>query len=207
VPPRARRRIVDVRSAAVDSATELIAQHGYGAISVQDIAQRVGVTKQALLYHFKSKDALMLAVIDALLERANARLTRLLGELPADEEQRVEAILEHVNMYLEEEPHAAAVFLRLLLDGQGGAADRIRDGARPWFKFLEDAIRRGQSEGRLRADMAPEHAVLQVGMLVITNFALLPIGHWMRKPPAGWKRERLRELVKTIGFILFPDRG
>jgi hypothetical protein len=41
-------------------------------------------------------------------------------------------------------------------------------------------------------------------MLVITNFALLPI-NWTDQPSAAWKKRRLRELVRSIGFILFEQ--
>ena len=39
-------------------ATRLIAQRGFGAISVNDVAQAAGLSKQALLYHYPSREAL-----------------------------------------------------------------------------------------------------------------------------------------------------
>jgi AcrR family transcriptional regulator len=195
----------DVRGELLRAAIRLIGQKGLGAISLQDIADEVGVSKQSLLYHFESKEALEVAVVDHLLEGANQSLTTLLGDLPADESKRLDAILEHINGYLQAEPHAAAVFLRFLLDNEHAAIDRIRSGARPWFGFLEDVLRRAQDLGEIRKDLDPEVTVVQLGMLVVTNFALLPLG-WTDKPSPTWRKRRLAELVKSIGYILFDGR-
>ncbi|WP_223692425.1 TetR/AcrR family transcriptional regulator [Leifsonia poae] len=51
------------RERIIDDATTLFAAGGFTATSLQDIADRVGVTKSTLLYHFASKDDLLLAVL------------------------------------------------------------------------------------------------------------------------------------------------
>ena len=196
----------DVRTKAIAATTEVIARQGFAAVTVQEIADRVGVSKQALLYHFKSKDALMNAVIDGMLGRANVRLTQMFDKLPRDDEKRVDAVLEHVGAYLEDEPHAAAVFMRLLLDADPAAIARIRKGARPWFLFIEDIVRTAQKEGLVRPELDPEETVVQISMLVITNFALLRVGTWHRSPPRHWKKKRLHSLVRTVGGVLFVRR-
>lgn len=53
------------REELVHVAADLFAENGYRDTSIADIAQRVGVTQQALLYYFGSKPALLDAVIDA----------------------------------------------------------------------------------------------------------------------------------------------
>lgn len=52
------------RGELVRVASEMFAERGYRDTSIADIAQRVGVTQQALLYYFGSKPALLDAVID-----------------------------------------------------------------------------------------------------------------------------------------------
>lgn len=52
------------RQELVHVASELFAQSGYRDTSIADIAQRIGITQQALLYYFGSKSALLNAVID-----------------------------------------------------------------------------------------------------------------------------------------------
>lgn len=56
----------------LDAAAELFADRGYRATSLGHVASRIGVTRQALYYHFPRKHDILLALFD--------RMTRLLNE-------------------------------------------------------------------------------------------------------------------------------
>ncbi|MFL5318575.1 MAG: TetR/AcrR family transcriptional regulator [Myxococcaceae bacterium] len=198
-PPR------DLRVTLLGSATRLIAERGFSAVSLQDIADDVGVTKQAVLYHFKSKDTLKEAVIQQQLARTNAEFMQILARVGPNDVHRLEIILEHLQRYLKSDPHASAVLLRFLLDQDGVAIDQIKNGIEPWLSLVETEVRRGQKSGALRPELNPETALQQIGMLALTNFALLQLGDWSKKSDDQWQARRLGDLIKTIGFILFPD--
>jgi AcrR family transcriptional regulator len=67
-PARAQRKPSvrgDARRAElVNAAASLFADRGYRDTSIADVAARVGVTQQSLLYYFGSKNGLLHAVID-----------------------------------------------------------------------------------------------------------------------------------------------
>ncbi|MGI9452902.1 MAG: TetR/AcrR family transcriptional regulator [Geminicoccaceae bacterium] len=48
----------------MDTAEELIQQHGFHGFSFQDIAERIGIKKASIYYHFPAKAELGRAVID-----------------------------------------------------------------------------------------------------------------------------------------------
>jgi AcrR family transcriptional regulator len=52
----------DMRERILDVALELFNEQGYDATSLREIAERLGVTKAALYYHFKSKSDILLAL-------------------------------------------------------------------------------------------------------------------------------------------------
>lgn len=58
------RRTGDTRSRILQVATELFTEQGYEATSLREISERLGVTKAALYYHFKSKDDLLAAILE-----------------------------------------------------------------------------------------------------------------------------------------------
>jgi AcrR family transcriptional regulator len=75
-----RRRGGDTRARIQQVALELFAEQGYEATSLREIAERLGVTKAALYYHFKSKEDIVLGItedyfaeFDALIDWARAQ--------------------------------------------------------------------------------------------------------------------------------------
>jgi AcrR family transcriptional regulator len=52
-----RERILEV-------ALELFSEAGYDKTSLREVAERVGVTKAALYYHFPSKESVLMALIE-----------------------------------------------------------------------------------------------------------------------------------------------
>jgi len=72
----AGRRGAAKRRAVLDAAGALFLEGGYGATSMDAVAERAGVAKQTLYNHFGSKEALFAAICGELCDR-------LLGELPS----------------------------------------------------------------------------------------------------------------------------
>jgi AcrR family transcriptional regulator len=66
---------VDTRARILDVALELFTEHGFEGTTLQQIADRLGFTKAALYYHFRSKDDLL----QALIAPAVGELDGLLG--------------------------------------------------------------------------------------------------------------------------------
>jgi AcrR family transcriptional regulator len=68
------------------AARELFVERGYAGTSVRDLAEHLGMTKGALYYHFSSKEELLYALVEPLLEAleeftARARDTGRVGDL------------------------------------------------------------------------------------------------------------------------------
>jgi AcrR family transcriptional regulator len=53
----------DTRTRILDIALELFSEHGFDGTTLQQIADRLGFTKAALYYHFRSKDDLLRALV------------------------------------------------------------------------------------------------------------------------------------------------
>ena len=65
----------------LDAADELFTNKGFDGTTTEDILARVGIARGTLYYHFKSKAAIM----DALIERYNERLLTTAKEIAADQ--------------------------------------------------------------------------------------------------------------------------
>ena len=60
----AQARAEVTRQRIIDAAVDLFHERGFGETGLADVLQRAGVTKGAFYYHFDSKDALAVAIID-----------------------------------------------------------------------------------------------------------------------------------------------
>lgn len=71
-----RSRGEETRSRILEVAQESFAQQGYDATGVAEICRRAGVTKGAFYYHFPSKQALFLELLDRWLEGVDEELMK-----------------------------------------------------------------------------------------------------------------------------------
>ena len=70
------------REKILDAAAELVREIGSGRLTLDAVAERAGLSKGGLLYNFKSKDALMQAMIQRLIDEAQAEKEHLRAEGP-----------------------------------------------------------------------------------------------------------------------------
>jgi AcrR family transcriptional regulator len=78
----------DTRSRAQKVALELFAEQGYEKTSLREIAERLGVTKAALYYHFKSKEDIVHSFTDDYFEAIDGLLEWAKDQPPTDGTRR-----------------------------------------------------------------------------------------------------------------------
>jgi AcrR family transcriptional regulator len=106
----------DTRSRLRELALQLFAEQGYEKTSLREIAERLGVTKAALYYYFKSKED----IVRSLVEDYVAEIDELIAwgkEQPRSATTRAEI----VRRYLEITANGTAVF-RLLHQNQAAVS-------------------------------------------------------------------------------------
>ena len=89
----------DTRSRVQKVALELFAEQGYEKTSLREIAERLGVTKAALYYHFKSKEDIVHSFTDDYFTELDA-LVDWAKDQPRGEENRREILDRYVSIVL-----------------------------------------------------------------------------------------------------------
>jgi AcrR family transcriptional regulator len=69
----------DTRDRILDVALELFTESGYEASSLRQIAERVGITKASLYYHFPSKKDILKALVERVSGGAEGFYQQLMG--------------------------------------------------------------------------------------------------------------------------------
>src|SRR5438874_9983566 len=59
----------DTRRRLLDVAVMLISRHGFAGTSLQMIADELGFTKAAIYHHFRTRDQLLVAVMEPMLHQ------------------------------------------------------------------------------------------------------------------------------------------
>lgn len=72
------------RESIQDVARELFTQKGVQRTSLQDIADRLGITKPALYYHFRSRDDLVRSIIQPLIDEGERFVAEHEGKRKVD---------------------------------------------------------------------------------------------------------------------------
>ena len=90
---RERRREL-TRTALIEAAADLFAKLGFHATSLEEIAQAAGFTRGAIYKNFKSKEEILIAVVDWTIERQLAAYADALENAEASTTDRVLAAVE-----------------------------------------------------------------------------------------------------------------
>ncbi|HRI70574.1 MAG TPA: helix-turn-helix domain-containing protein [Polyangium sp.] len=130
----------------ITAATRLFAAQGVDATSVQAVADAVGVTKQAILHHYPSKEHLRQAVLGAIVAHWNEALPRLLLAAAASED-RFEAVFGELHAFFAQEPDRARLVLREVLDRPAEMKKLMRGPVKPWLDAVAEYVRVGQKAG------------------------------------------------------------
>jgi AcrR family transcriptional regulator len=171
-------------------AVDVFNERGFDGTSMEDLSQRLGITKSAIYHHVASKDALLGLALDRALDGLMAIANRVRAlEVPAVE--RLQALVhDSVLLLVDELP-----YVRLLLRVHGNTeVERTAVERRRRFdRIVADLVKEAIGDGDVRPDIdAGVTARLLYGMVN-------SLVDWYRPRRAG-DREAIADAVVTIAF-------
>ncbi|HEY5857991.1 MAG TPA: TetR family transcriptional regulator C-terminal domain-containing protein [Aldersonia sp.] len=145
------------RAAILDAAAQLIAERGYHAVRVADIAKVVGTSTGSVHYYFPGKNDVLTAALSHALDRAFERQSGELRRID-DAHQR---LLKLIDMQL---PRVGALRDEWSIWMQFWAEATIRPELRPihnsyyarWQEAVVRIVERGQRQGVFRSAADPD---------------------------------------------------
>jgi AcrR family transcriptional regulator len=143
-------------------AAEEFGRKGFRGARLDDIATRLGVTRQALYYYYPTKTAILSDLYERFFERLEAALDE--AERAHSGRGRFDAMLEAHIKTVAESPELSAIFTQERSALPDEAAKHIRDRRQAYQERLVAAYRQGVESGELRDDASPSVTVsLAVG--------------------------------------------
>ncbi len=136
------------RAAILEAAASLFAENGYAETGVAQICRRAGISRGALYYHFESKEALFMELVDSQLTGLKKALERSIGgavDLPTTLRR-----LSHLVQELTRPGYAKAnIFLEVWAQAsrEQTVREALLNSSRHFEELLTQLIRRGIDEG------------------------------------------------------------
>ncbi len=145
----------DARRDLLDIAIDCFARYGFQATSIDRIAKAAGLTKGALYYHFKDKEALLYAAVTNRLGQFERRVVTDLAAVsdPATALREVARVcLDHAT----KSNHRRMIVTLMVeaIDTNPRLAAEFRAMMHRFRDFLKRLVHRGQESGQFRADVA-----------------------------------------------------
>jgi TetR/AcrR family acrAB operon transcriptional repressor len=154
--PRRQSRGLRSRHEIVSVAIDCFSRYGYQGTSIDRIARAAGVTKGALYYHFKDKEALLFGALDDRV----AGFERVVVERITQLKDPVAALYAVADICVEQATRSnhRRFLLTLMveaLDTHPALSERFRQMMRRFRDFLAETVRIGQRRGAFREDADP----------------------------------------------------
>lgn len=165
------------REQLLDVGRTVFAERGFEGASIEEIAQRAGITKPVIYEHFGGKEGLYAVVVDREVKRL---LSRFEGELTQDSPRaKLEAAANTFLTYIEEEQEGFRVLVRdsPVTSKTGSLASVIGDiASQVEYVFAEEFKSRG-----FDPRLAPLYSQALVGMVALVGQWWLDSGKPSRK--------------------------
>ncbi|WP_020498038.1 TetR/AcrR family transcriptional regulator [Sciscionella marina] len=121
-----------------------------GTVSLDSAAQRAGLTKAGLMHYFHTKQALMLALVDHVVDRWEQRLTGFLSGPPGEATAR-DRVLAYLDWTLSTSFDCADLIMLADPRLRSELTARWRDRLGPWINPAADTVLSAGARARLSA--------------------------------------------------------
>jgi AcrR family transcriptional regulator len=186
------------RAAIVGAALDLAAAEGLEAISLQAVADRIGLSKSGVFSRVGSREALQMAVCDEFSRRFLADVFVPAMQQPKGLPRLQEIVRRWIVRVRDIEAEQGCIYTAgafELDDREGPLRDHLLSEVTRWRAALRRTVLQAIEEGHLLADTDAEQLVGEVYSLIV---GLVHDARFLRDPRAADRAQRTWErLLKT----------
>jgi AcrR family transcriptional regulator len=184
-----------IRDTILDATDQLLARYGYKKMTMDDLAQEVGIGKGTIYLHFSSKEEVVLSHIDRIIDRLKERLTSIASsELPAAERLK-SMLIERVLFRFDSVQHYSQSLNDLLSALRPNLLARRKRFFEDEALVFADVLKGGKQGG----DFQFQDALTTAHTLLLATNSLLPYSLSARE--LG-ERGDVKEKVSRIADLL-----
>jgi AcrR family transcriptional regulator len=186
----------EIRDLILDAADRLLARYGYRKMTMDDLAQEVGIGKGTIYLHFPSKEEVVLSHVDRIVERLKSELQKIArgGGTPSARLRRM--LVLRVMFRFDSVQHYTESLSDLLAALRPGLLARRRRHFEEESEVLSEVLR----EGRRAGEFSLREARAAARTLLTATNALLPYSLSARE--LGGRAELEAEAARVVDMLL-----
>jgi TetR/AcrR family transcriptional regulator len=128
-------RAARTRAAVLDAAEDLFAERGFDATRLEEVAERVGIRRASIVYHFRDKRELYEAVLGRVLGELRERIEAALAS-GTPLASRIEAAVSAWVDFVGRRPTLARILLREAADATPERGQALRAHTEPFTALI-----------------------------------------------------------------------
>ena len=188
-----------VRDKILAAAVQLFAEYGYHAATMRDIARLAGIQAASIYYHYPSKQALLVEIMETHMQELNTNLEHIVSKQNTVQQCLYEAISNHIRLHtiFKSEFFIIDTEIRALEGENRAKILALRDR---YEYLIQELLREGMKQG-----------VLRQTDVKISSYAIIAmcteVAQWFR--PAG--RLSVQQIIEmyfqmvTEGLLMIKD--
>ena len=184
------------QSQIIDTAINIIHQHGYSYLSIRELANQVGISQPALYRHFTNKDAIILGILDRMMQLGTS-IKQKLETVNNPKEKIKQFILGHIEFLQENPEMTSVIFSEDIFQDNVQAKSKLKTILDFRCQILTEIIAEGKQNGVV-VDINPQ----ELSMLII-GFLRLVILNWRLNNFQNSLIERVNQMINTIEKLIF----
>jgi AcrR family transcriptional regulator len=185
----------EIREAILDATDQFLSRHGYKKMTIDDLAQEVGIGKGSIYLHFTSKEEIVLSHIDRIIDRVKTELKEIAAQTISPEERLRKMLVARVLFRFDSVQHYTQSLNDLL------AAIRPKLLSRRKYYFAEEAeiFASVIEEGRKMNVFESENPLETAKTFLLATNSLLPFS--LTTQELG-ERVEIEEKVLNVANLL-----
>jgi AcrR family transcriptional regulator len=182
------------RAAIVGAGIDLAAEQGLEAITLQAVADRIGISKSGVFSRIGSREALQKAVIEEFGRRFLADVFVPAMQLPKGLPRLDEIVRRWIVRMRDVEAHTGCIYSAgafELDDREGPLRDLLHDEVTRWRAALRRTVQQAVEMRHLKADTDPQQLVSEISALalgLIHDVRFLRDSRAADRAQASWSR-------------------
>ncbi len=195
----------DTRERIVDTSIRLFLRTSFKGTSIQHITDRLGMTKAAFYWHFKSKDELLLTIIGRYEKELLERLYEHMNAFEGDFVRKFREYHKFINEYARQNGELCVLFVALSAEMAGSRTEaerKIKLVNKRYHGFIESLLTLGKEQ----ALFPPEYdASLNAHIIMAVHNGILLKWYMDKKEIDGPSMSRAYRDMILYGMVRKTD--